>query len=135
MSNTLSAPEMAAVSALNPQQRMTHLIGRVADWEEIWSLSNADGWVLSQSPTGEEAVPIWPHPDYAKLCAQDKWEHCQPAKIALEDFMAKWIPGLTNDQRLVNVFPTATHSGLFLVPSELFTLLKTECEEKDNDKM
>ena len=131
----LMSKEAEAVSALPPQQRLTHLVKRVADWEEIWSLRNSEGWVMSQMLSGQVATPFWPHPDYAKLCAQGPWKDCEPASVLLNEFLEKCIPGLKRDCRYVDAFPTPSEPGRMLSPEDMLALLKAECQEAYGDDL
>ncbi len=69
---TISDAEFAAVCALPAAERYAHFVKQVADGEEVWSLRNADGWVLSGNEAGDELVPVWPHARYAEACAIDQ---------------------------------------------------------------
>ena len=102
----LTAKESEAVSALPPDERLRHLVKRVADWEEVWSLREPNGWALSRGASGEVAAPFWPHPDYAQRCAAGEWAGCEPQTIALDAFFERWLPGLARDGRVAAVFPT-----------------------------
>jgi hypothetical protein len=124
----INARQVAAVSRLDAANRVKHLVSRVADFESLWSLRGPDGWALSQVPGGAEAVPIWPHPEYAKVCATGQWLGCEPEKIQLNDFLAAWVPGMMKDGRVVAVFPTPNSNAAVLAPSEVEVLLRKELE-------
>ena len=135
MSYRLTPKEIETISALPAQQRLAHLVKRVTDWEEIWSLRNSEGWVLSQAPSGQVAAPFWPHATYAQNCAKETWANCESVPITLDQFIEIWLPGLANDQRLVEAFPTASQSGQFIHPTELLAAITTECREAYGDNL
>lgn len=111
---TLARPLFAA------DDRIEYFIGRVTDWQEVWSVGTESGWALMAVDGGREAVPLWPAQAYASsFCVKD-WHDRQPKRIGLDDLLMKWIPGMRADERLVAVFPTPTESkGVVVSPDEL----------------
>jgi hypothetical protein len=105
MSWKLNDQEFQKVIALPPDERYWHFVKRVADWGEIWSLRNADGWVLSGDDDGHETIPVWPHRLYAEAFLEGQWADCEAASIDFEEWMTKWLPGIEEDGRHVAVFP------------------------------
>jgi hypothetical protein len=99
--------EIEKVSALDAKARYGYFIKRVADTKEVWSLWS-DGWVLVGDDDGRELVPLWPHSEYARRYATVDWAGYKPKRIALDDFLEKWIPGMKRDNRWVSVFPVLT---------------------------
>ena len=62
---------------LTASERYDYFIRKVADFEEVWGLKDAEGWALMGS---EEQVlfPIWSEKEFAELCKWDslnKWVH------------------------------------------------------------
>ncbi len=135
MTYRLSQKEMVAVSGLNVEARLKHFVKRVANWEEVWSLRNSEGWVLSQASSGQESAPFWPHFAYAEACATNEWAGCEPHSIKLETFMEKWLPGLTKDQKLVAIFPTPISGGAIVHPELVLQELVAECRESYGDDL
>jgi hypothetical protein len=111
MSYELSPKEYDALIQVGAPKRYEYSVKRMADWADVWSLANSDGWVLLGDSSGNEMVPIWPHPQFAELCATEDWVDCEPRMINLEDWRSKWLPGLCRDNRLLSVFPIPGPSG------------------------
>lgn len=129
MSYLLRPQEMASVSGLPAEERLRHFIKRIADWEEVWSLRNQDGWVLSSTNGADEIAPFWSHPDYARACATGQWIDCEPAPITLEAFQQRWLPGMSKDHRSVAVFSTPHSAGLVLSAETLSQAIQAELDE------
>jgi hypothetical protein len=111
--------ELQAVLSLNGIERYNHLIKKVVDQEQVWSLWHDNGWALASDDTGQQLVPIWPHSKYAGLCATGAWTSYRPKAISLEDWQIKWIPGMIRDRRIVAVFPTPASQGVTVSPNRI----------------
>ena len=118
MSWSIHDKEFEAVLQLPASERYAYWIKRVADWEEIWSLSD-NGWALSSDDDGNEAVPVWPHSRFAEACARDNWAGFRARIISLSDWLDAWIPGMIKDKRQVAVFPTPHKKSLFVAPERV----------------
>jgi hypothetical protein len=58
MSWQVNDQEFELVVGLAAPERYKYWIKRVADRQEVWTLANADGFVLAQSPQGDEVLPV-----------------------------------------------------------------------------
>src|SRR5882724_9595574 len=106
MSWNMNGKEFESVVQLPPEKRYEYFVKKVADWEELWSLWS-DGWALMGDKGHGEAVPVWPHALFAEASAVGEWLGYAPKRIALEEWLNKWIPGMEIDHRAVAVFPVA----------------------------
>ncbi|MDH5446990.1 MAG: DUF2750 domain-containing protein [Gammaproteobacteria bacterium] len=129
MSYRINDKEIENVLALSGADRYEHFVKRVADWEEVWSLQDKNGWVSSENDEGIKSIPVWPHPEYTKLCAEENWKGNNPSSIELQAFIEKWLPGMEKDGLLVAVFPTPSGKGVQVTPAELKQHLQEECEQ------
>ena len=91
-------------------------------------MRSPDGWVLMADEKEVELVPVWPHKQFADACADAKKQECA-TEISLDDWLKKWLPGMTKDGRLVAVFPVPSGKGVVVSPEELKTDLLAECEK------
>lgn len=129
MSWNLSEQEFEAIVSLPGAKRYSYFVKKIADWEEVWSLRNEDGWVLAAVPDGNEVVPVWPHERFAKACVEGDWQDCEPVAIELSAWLERWIPGMTKDHRQIAVFPTSQDKGVVVSPERLNADLSDECEQ------
>jgi len=123
---TPSEREIAGVSSLEAPERYKHWIKKVADEGEVWSLWHEGGWALALDSEGNELVPVWPHGRYAEVCAKAEWHDYQPRSIPIDVWLGRWIPGMTQDKRLVAVFPTALDRGMAVDPRRVEQDLREE---------
>ncbi len=129
MSWNVSDKEYESVILLSGEKRYSYFVKKVADWEEVWSLRNQDGWVLAADAFGSQVIPVWPHERYAQACLTQEWQDCTPAVIDLDAWMKRWIPGMIQDGRRIAVFPTPDDKGVVVEPIRLQTDINEECEQ------
>ena len=112
--------EYGNVVVLPDFDRYTYMCAKFGDWREVWSLRNANGWILAGDDEGREGVPVWPHARFAEACAAGSWQGCTPAVIALDDWMNKWLPGMERDNRYVAAFvlPGASNRSIKVEPAK-----------------
>ncbi|MDH2431902.1 DUF2750 domain-containing protein [Pokkaliibacter sp. MBI-7] len=124
MAYPLNKKDYTKVLGMKADQRYQHLIDKVADFGEVWSLYSEDGWVVLMTEDDESCLPIWPHPDYASAWATGDWADCQPKAIELDEWMTRWIPGMKEDGTLLAVFPGDDEDGVVVTPEELAASLQ-----------
>ena len=117
--------ELRALQSLSAADRAVHLVQLVADWEEAWGLMDDQGWVVAKET---DALPLWPHADLARACAQDNWEGAEPAAIPLDDLLEDLLPLLEEDGLRTALFPTPDDPGVLLDAVELGRRLETELD-------
>lgn len=122
--------KISEVLKMSLPDRYDYFIRKVADFENIWGL-NSDGWALYGDDEGNQVLPLWPEKEFAELCAVDEWRDYIPEAIGLENFLCKWVPGMTNDKTLISVFPTLETSGLIISPSDINKDLLDESKQYD----
>lgn len=131
MGYLLHEKEFDQVRRLPPLGRYEYFIKRVADSQSLWSLWS-DGWALMGDDEGE-AVPVWPHPRFAEAFATGEWDGYSPQRIGLDDWLAKWIPGMETDRRRVAVFP-AEGATTKATPAQLRHDLEREMAKYGDDE-
>ncbi|MHB1425947.1 MAG: DUF2750 domain-containing protein [Gemmataceae bacterium] len=124
MSYKVKQKELEAIQRLPAPQRYQYFLGKVADWEEIWSVGTEDDWALMGDDSGNELVPVWPAEAFASLCCVEDWADKLPKAISLNDWMTKWIPGMMKDYRMIAVFPLPSHRGIVVNPERMKTDLE-----------
>ena len=115
----LTKEEFTAVSGLPAPKRYLHSLKRMADCEIVWSLWAHDGWVMAGDDLRLLVIPIWPHSEYAKVCATNRWKGAKRRSIPLDVWLDRWVPGIERDKRLIVVFPTPSAKGIVVTPIQL----------------
>ena len=126
MNRQVSLKEVEAVAARPAAVRYGYFVKQVADWEAVWSLRGAGGWVLAAAEEQRECVPVWPHAAFAAQCAGGEWAESEPAAIPLREWLDRWVPGMERDGRAVAVMPTREDRGVVVAAERLAADLRVE---------
>ena len=88
--------EIEGVLTCDIRKKYEYFIKKVADFEEVWSLRDEDGWATLGT---EDKVffPIWPKKEYSELCTSDEWKNYHSESIELNEFIEEWIQNLKRD--------------------------------------
>src|SRR6266436_4060130 len=97
MSYRVNSWEFEQVTRLDANGRYQYFLGKVADWQEIWTVGDDDGYQLLADGQNE-LVPVWPAEAYAAASCKTGQS---PKKIDLTDWIDKWVPGMKNGGRKV----------------------------------
>jgi hypothetical protein len=123
----LREPEKAAISSQDGVARYKYFIKKVADENQLWSLWK-DGWVLAEDDKGRLVVPVWPHAQFAEMCASGDWIDHEARPIEMDAWLDRWLPGILSDNRLIAVFPTANDKGVVVGSEQLAADLRGELQ-------
>ncbi|MCT2561813.1 DUF2750 domain-containing protein [Chryseobacterium herbae] len=113
---------------MSEDERYNYFVRKVADFEQIWGLSD-NGWALLGDDIGNQILPLWPEKEFAELCAVDQWKEHKAEPIELDNFIEKWVPGMTKDKILINIFLTPKAKGTVISPADLYSDLQDELEQ------
>jgi hypothetical protein len=119
MSYEVGDQELRSMVSLPAINRMQYFLAKVADWEELWSVTDCGGWSLMATDDGAAAVPVWPARVYASINCVGDWRDREPANIPLDDWMTKWTPGTEADGKVAAVFPLPDGKGVVIRPKDL----------------
>lgn len=129
MSYSVHQQEYENVITLTAVARYQYFLNKVADWEEVWSVGEGDGWRMMADRSGILCIPVWPARAFAEACCQGSWSQDIPKAISLSDWMTKWLPGIKSDGRQVAVFPLPTDQGILMQSDQLYLDLQEILEQ------
>src|SRR5262245_53076158 len=135
MTKEVSDGEFRGVTALSGPDRYSHFVRRVADFEEVWSLHGASGWVTMGDDSGRKYIPVWPHKRYAEAFIRGHWQDAKATMIELDAWMQRWLPGMQRDGLQVAVFPVEgeKQQGVLVSPQQLKHDLEQELKQYEVD--
>ena len=133
MSQTLPPEEFQATQALDADARYDHFMQQVVTTGEMWILKDEQGCMLLTAE-GDDCIPVWPHPDYAKAWAAEEWAKCEPYAISLKTWLDRWVKGMEEDGLAVAVFPLPEAIGVIEDPGEVADSLLRQMNRQKRKK-
>ncbi|GAB3485013.1 DUF2750 domain-containing protein [Marinomonas epiphytica] len=118
----LSTEERIQLLMAPDAERLEHFVSQVKASEQVWSLSNEEGFVMVETDDGD-CVMVWPDAEFASQWAIEDWEDCEPVAVSLETFKSEWLPSLKMDNITIAVFPNIEDEGKLSSAQELTDLL------------
>lgn len=93
----LSDGEIQGLRGMDVRSRAEWMLEDCARFEQVWGLSNAEGWVvvaLEEAPPGRApwGMPLWPRADLAARTARGAGE--EPRRIGLDELLDDLLPAL-----------------------------------------
>ena len=122
----MNPQQYESVLALVSDERLSHFVGKVADWEQLWGARNKEGWLVPITQENLEYFPVWPHPEYAQKMIDMHFPGHEATEISLEEFMNHWLPTFEKDNVKVAVFPNKEWVFWVMEPADILESLKQE---------
>lgn len=94
--------EVKNVLQIDKKKQYEYFVKKVADFEEVWSLRDNEGWA-TLGVDENEFFPVWPKKELADICISEEWKNYYSERIILEEFLDDWIDGLKEDKIRITV--------------------------------
>ena len=105
--------------------RIARFVAGVRASGSVWGLRKKT-WARSSAGNGREALPLWPDEESATRCIEGEWSRYRARPIALDGFLAEWLPGMVEDGIVAVVLPTPDHPGAVVSPDTLLAALRDQ---------
>ncbi len=116
--DALTLEQRIHLLASTDEARFSYFIDQVKSSQQVWSLSNDEGFVMVETDEGN-CVMVWPDLDFATQWAIDEWSDCEPIAITLDEFKTNWLPSLEADNIEIAVFPNIEDEGKLITANAL----------------
>lgn len=123
----INSKKIINLQLLSDDARNDYFVRKITDFELVWGL-HEKGWATALGE-GIVAIPFWPEPEFAELCATGDWSHHSAKPIPLIDYLSKWLPGMHTDKRMCLVFPTPHNRGTLISPERMRQLIENELQQ------
>lgn len=114
------------ISGLQPYERYTFSIKRIADFEEAWLLKNLNGDIAIAEIDGHIVTPIWPASEFTISCQVGIWEKYIASKVDLEQIEDEVLSLVSTEGYLIDMFPVDDKSGFVVTVEEFLRDLNIE---------
>lgn len=128
----MNLKEIENVSKLEPQKRYQYFIKKIADFEELWTITDNEGYYVINEIDGKLMFSLWPQEEYVKhFLKSADWSDCEICSISLEELESDIYKFIEKENFLVNVFPVNGKSGFVVNLEELKRDLALELDKFD----
>ena len=126
MPYNMNEKQYEAVLALDSSDRYDHFISKVADWQQLWGVKSAEGWLVPIAPEDFEYFPLWPHYEYAQKITDENFPGHTAAEISLEELLDHRLPLFEQEKVKLAVFPNKEWTFWCVDPQDLKERLLNE---------
>ena len=126
MSDELSQQQLVDINEMSAEQRYDDFIKKASTSNELWGLFNDSGWVVLSGYDDEEFLPVWPHSELAQLWATTMGSDSSPKAIPVDEWLGKWLPGMSKNGLLIAVSPNHEDDCITLGAEELLGDMKKQ---------
>lgn len=120
--------EIENISKLEPYERYTYFIRKVADFEELWTITDKKGDLILSIIDDNKLVSFWTNEAFITGNLKGDFEKCIPFKMSLDDFEEKIIPLILENKYLLNIFSLNGKSGFIVDINEFVRDLNEELD-------
>ena len=128
MKKLLSNKKIENVFNLKPAERYGYLIRKVADFEQIFLISDKNGNYVTCGSDETECIPVWPEMEFAKEFLNSDWKDFNVVMIELNSFL-EWLDKLELEGFFIGGFPNRVFNSIVIKPNEMKNHLIYECEQ------
>lgn len=122
----LEADEFGKIIALSSEERYQHFLKKVADWEELWALSDGEGWVVQATSDNRPYITLWPHPEFAKDAVKRFLPGNEVEEIDFEFLLEQCIPLLKREGIAISILPNHEWQAVLLSADQFEADLREE---------
>lgn len=121
MSYKVHDKELASLLKTSAPARYEYFVNKIADFKEIWSVGDDNGWAMMNDNDKTPLVPVWPAERFAEICCVGEWRGFRPRVISLNIWLSRWIMGMIKDGKKVAAFVVPGDLGIVVTPEKLQT--------------
>ena len=119
----LNANELKIIKALSADDRMTYFVNHVIDNDELWSLSDDDGWYM-KTVTGNQVIQLWPYEEYVEKPSENE----KKANLSLSSFMDNYLSEFIKSNMYFEIFSVKDDAGKILPAIDFKNILEEELQ-------
>lgn len=121
--------EIENVSKLSPKSRYDYFIRKIADFEELWTIIDANSDFTLAEVENNTVISFWTHEAFIESNLTPDWSDCVPFKLDIDTLQDIVIPLIRQNNYLINVFPVDSRIGYIVSLTDFVRDLNEELEQ------
>ena len=122
--------ESISLSGMDETERMQYFLTRSIETEEVWALSDSQGWILREQDN-KTILQLWPYQQLANEYATAHQESYFPSATSLDHFVHSLLAHLIEQDIKVELMPVKQSSGINITAQKLNELYESLLEAGD----
>lgn len=122
--------ESISLSGMDETERMQYFLTRSIETEEIWALSDSQGWILREQDN-KTILQLWPYQQLANEYANAHQESYFPSATSLDHLVHSLLSHLIEQDIKVELMPVKQSSGIYITAQKLNELYESLLEAGD----
>jgi hypothetical protein len=118
-----------SIAKLSPFDRYKYFIKKVADYEELWSITYDNGDFALSDIDDHTFISFWPSEEFIASNLDGEWLNVKVIKIPLKLLYDNLFPLIKKENYLINVFPVNGKSGFIVNLNEFERDLNDELKQ------
>lgn len=130
----LTYTQIQETLARRPESRYKYFIRTVIAEEEVWGLTDDEGWLmLEDDEDGTDVIAVFPNAEFAAIF-REKGEYEEFKVEALDVFeFVEWLDDFEVEKIKVGVFPTPDFQCAVMTPAKLKEDFKVEFDKEKGE--
>lgn len=121
--------EIENVSKLSPKNRYDYFIRKIADFEELWTIIDANSDFTLAEIENSTVVSFWTHEAFIESNLTPDWADCIPFKMDIYTLQDIVIPLIRQNNYLINVFPVDSRVDYIVALNDFVNDLNEKMEQ------
>lgn len=113
--------ELDLLRNADESSRLHYFLTRAVETEEIWALSDSQGWILLESH-GHDILRIWPYKQMASDYALSMQLGHYPSATSLDNFVYNVLRQLIEQNVRLEIMPSKEFNGTLFSAEKLYEL-------------
>jgi Protein of unknown function (DUF2750) len=130
----LTDKQIEETLARRPESRYKYFIRTVMAEEEVWGLTDEEGWLmLEDDEDGTDVIAVFPNPEFAEVFKKSgDYAEFKPEALDLYEFV-DWLEDFEKEKMKVGVFPTPDFQCAVMPPARLRDDFQAAFDKEDEN--
>ncbi|EAQ51298.1 DUF2750 domain-containing protein [Leeuwenhoekiella blandensis] len=124
----MSNKKVENILNLKASDRYAYLVRKVADFEQLFLISDKNGNYVTCGTEETKCIPVWPELDFAREFLNSDWRDFNVVMIELNIFL-DWLDRLEMEGYFIGGFPNREFNAIVVKPNEMKSHLIFECSQ------
>ncbi len=130
----LTPKQVEEILAKKPEKRYNYFIKTVTKEEEVWGLTDDEGWLLLEDDADDtDVLAIFPDKEFAEIFRnKGGFDEFRVEALDLYEFV-DWLEDFEEQKMKIAVFPTPDFQSAVMTPEQIKNDLQAEFDKEEGE--